>query len=69
MEQRFLKEFKVTCKNSGESELKQLKCDIGSLCTEPFIVDMLDHTYNKERCRQVHAENAGDKLLYNMAYI
>ena len=25
LEQRFLKEFKATCKNSGESELKQQK--------------------------------------------
>ena len=40
LQQRFSKEFKATCKNSGKSELKQqkndLKCDIGWLCTMTF---------------------------------
>ena len=41
LEQRFLKEFKGTGKNSGESQLKQhlisdVECTLCRLCTEPF---------------------------------
>ena len=38
--QRFLKEFKATCKSSAESELKEQKTDLkshlGRLCSQPF---------------------------------